>query len=595
MKGIEKGVIISIMVLGLFSLGSVMANPVSAATTHTVHVGTSNADIQSLINSASSGDTIIFEAGTYNDINLTINKALNLVGNGAVLNSINQNNSVNILTITVNGADGSGSTVQGFIFNLTNSSASLATGYAINLDGVSNIVINNITSYNGKSAVYCGGASNVLIKDSTLTYQYNDNNNKQCQPYALNIQGGNNITFENNTVNGANDGVSMAGGAANVYVLNNTLSNCSYAAFWGGGLSYITIANNLINNWTIEGLGIEKSANLTSVINNTFINGTGDAVYIQNSGAHGPPVTVISGIEIIGNLFKNIIGAAIGVSKTYTNSSGANITFNASGTGDSIVGINNTVENVSKGYVNLYSTGKNLNFTMDSSYPADKANLSVSNGVSSTAIKTGDKTLYTITVTNRGTSGATNVKVSNILNTGFYSSYASYSSVGSYSNGVWNIGTLGAGETASLVVSATALKSGTAVSQAAVTADNNLTALSSTIQKTINKYVKLAYANKVSSSKVKKGKYVYLTSTVSNSGKDRSDSVKVKITVPSGMKLISVNYPSVYNKATKTWTFTVPAGKAYSFTVKAQVTSKGTKKIIFNDNGKIQYKYITGY
>ena len=593
MKGIEKGVIISIMVLGLFSLGSVMANPVSAATTYTVHAGTSNADIQSLINSASSGDTIIFDAGTYNDINLTINKTLNLVGNGAVLNSINQN-SVNILTITVKGAaDGSGSTVQGFVFNLTNSSVGSSTGYAVNLDGVSNIVISNITSYDGKAAVYCGSASNVLIKDSTLSYQYNDNN--LAKPYAVHIMGGKNITVENNTISGANDGVSMATGASNIYVTGNTISNCSYGAFWGGGISNITFANNLFTNWSVEGLAIEKCANLTSVINNTFINGTGDAVYIQNSGAHGPPVTVISGIEIIGNLFKNIIGAAIGVSKTYTNSSGANITFNASGTGDSIVGINNTVENVSKGYVNLYSTGKNLNFTMDSSYPADKANLSVSNGVSSTAIKTGDKTLYTITVTNRGTSGATNVKVSNILNTGFYSSYASYSSVGSYSKGVWNIGTLGAGETASLVVSATALKSGTAISQAAVTADNNLTALSSTIQKTINKFVKLAYANKVSSSKVKKGKYVYLTSTVSNSGKDRSDSVKVKITVPSGMKLISVNYQGVYNKATKTWTFTVPAGKVYSFIAKAQVTSKGLKKVTFNDNGKIQYKYITGY
>jgi hypothetical protein len=61
------------------------------------------------------------------------------------------------------------------------------------------------------------------------------------------------------------------------------------------------------------------------------------------------------------------------------------------------------------------------------------------------------------------------------------------------------------------------------------------------------------------------------------------------------MLLIAVNYPSVYNKSTKTWTFTVPAGKAYSFKVKAQVTSKGLKKVIFNINGKTWNKYITGY
>ena len=106
----------------------------------------------------------------------------------------------------------------------------------------------------------------------------------------------------------------------------------------------------------------------------------------------------------------------------------------------------------------------------------------------------------------------------------------------------------------------------------------------------------MSYSNAVlTNSKVKTGKYVYLGTTVKNSGKDKSGTVKVKITLPKGMKLIAVNYPAVYNKATKTWTFTVPAGKYYTFKVKAQVTSKGTKKVTFNDNGKIQYKYVVGY
>ena len=580
------------MVLAIVSAGSVIASPVSAATVYTVDSSMTNAQIQAKIDGASSGDTISFASGTYNDINLTINKKLDLIGNGAVINSINTSNSVIFTVIANNSVDASGTTVQGFELNNLNSSPDSLTGYGIDLEKVSNIIINNITAYNGKSAVYSGSANNVLIKNCSFYYQYNNNSNSNCKPYGVNIQSGNNVTVQNSTINGANDGVSMAGGVTNVYVLNNALSNCSYAAFWGGGVSNITFANNLINNWTVEGLGLEKAANLTYILNNTFMDGVGDAIFIQNSAGCGS-MSTISDIQIIGNLFKNIAGAAVGIDK-YTGIKNAGH-FNGSGTGDSIVGINNTIDSVTKGYVNLYSNGTNLNFTMDSSYPSDKANLSVSNGVSSTAIKTGDNTLYTITVTNRGTSSATNVRVNNILNPGFYSSSASYSSIGSYSNGIWNIGTLGAGQTASLVVSATALKSGTAVSQAAVTADNNLNAVSSTIQKTINKFVKMSYANKVSSSKVKKGKYVTLSSTVSNSGKDKSDAVKVKITVPKGMKLISVNHQGLYNKATKTWTFTVPAGKKYTFTATAKVTSKGTKKVAFNDNGKIQYKYIKGY
>ena len=570
----------SIMVLSIVSMGSVMANPVSAATTHNIVAGSTSAQIQAMIDMAGNGDTISFAPGTYNDIKVKINKTLNLVGNGAVINGINESGTA-IFTISADAtnANGSSTTVQGFEFNLLNNTMNASTGYAIKLNKVSNIAINNVTSHNGKSAVYSSSSSNVLVQNCTFDDQYNT-------AYGVNIMGGNNITVKNSTIIGGQDGVSMASGAANVYVSNNNFLNNAYCAFWGGGISNITLANNLFNNWTVEGLAIEKAANLTSVINNTFVNGTGDAIYIQNSYAHGP-MSIISGIQIINNLFKNIIGAAVGVDKSGL--------FTGDGSGDSIAGVNNTITNVSKGYVNLYSNGTNLNFTMDSSYPTNKANLTVSNGVSSAAIKTGDNTLYTITVTNKGTSSATNVKVNNILNPGFYSSSASYSSVGSYSNGVWNIGTLGAGQTASLVVSATALKSGTAVSQAAVNADNNINALSSTIQKTINKFVKLSYANKVSSTKVKKGKYVTLSSTVSNSGKDRSDAVKVKITLPSGMKLISVNYPGVYNKATKTWTFTVPAGRSYTFTATAQVTSKGLKKVAFNDNGKIQYKYITGY
>ena len=573
------------MVLAIVSVGSVMANPVSAATTHNIAAGSTSAQIQAMINMASSGDTISFAHGTYNDIKVNINKTLNLVGNGAVINGVNESSTV-IFTISADSlnADGSGTTVQGFEFNLLNSSSSSSTGYAINLDSVSNIVIKNVTSHNGKSAVYNYVSSNTLIENCTFETIYSKTD-------AVNIMGGNNITIKNSTLTGGRDAVSMASGAANINVIGNKFLNNQYGAFWGGGISNITIANNSFSGWSGEALGLEKATSSTSIINNTFINGVGDAIYIQNSAACGP-MTTISDIKIIENLFKNILGAAIGIDNFTGKLPGH---FNGTGTGDSIVGVNNTVDNVSRGYVNLYSNGTNLNFTMDSSYPANKANISVSSGVSSSAIKTGDKTFYTVTVTNRGSSSATNVKVNNILNTGFYSSYAGYSSLGSYSNGVWNIGTLGAGETASLVVSATALKSGTAVSQAAVTADNNITALSSTIQKTVEKYIKLSYSNTVSSSKVKKGSYVILASKVSNSGKDKSGNVKVKISLPAGMKLIAVNYPSVYNKATKTWTFTVPAANAYTFKVKAQVTSKGIKKITFNNNSKIQYKYITGY
>jgi uncharacterized repeat protein (TIGR01451 family) len=384
------------------------------------------------------------------------------------------------------------------------------------------------------------------------------------------------------------DAISIASGAKNVYVDGNTFLNNDFGAFFGGGISYITFINNIFDGFN-EGLAIEKSANLTSVINNTFINGNGDAIYIKNSDAHGP-WTVITDIEIIGNVFQDIVnGAAIGIDKEGI--------FHAGGTGDSIIGRNNTVINVENGYVTLYSSGENLNFTMDSSLetPPVEANVSISSTVSSAAIKNGDKATYTVTVKNTGNGDATNVKVSDILRSYYFSSYTTYASQGTYSNGNWNIGTLGAGNTASLVLSATAVKSGLASSQAKVTADDNITATSNKIEKTINKNIKLSYSNSLSKTKVKRNSYVYTTTKVKNSGKDKSNTVKVKITLPKGTKIVNVGNAHVYNKNTKTWTFTIPAGKTYTFKTKIKATSKGTKKVVFNVNGKTQAKYFKVY
>ena len=573
------------MVFAIVSTGTALVGPVSAATLN-VAAGSTSQQIQDIIDTAAIGDTIIFAPGEYNDIKIKINKTLDLMGNGAIIKGINETDT-NIFTIIAEGdADGSNSKIEGFEFfllnnNITSGSKTKSTGYAINLDRVNNIVVNNVTSHDGKAAVYNGNSFNTLIENCTFTDDY-------MKSYSVHIMGGENITVRNSTISGAMDAISIASGAKNVYVDGNTFLNNDFGAFFGGGISYITFINNIFDGFN-EGLAIEKSANLTSVINNTFINGNGDAIYIKNSDAHGP-WTVITDIEIIGNVFQDIVnGAAIGIDKEGI--------FHAGGTGDSIIGTNNTVINVENGYVTLYSSGENLNFTMDSSLetPPVEANVSISSTVSSAAIKNGDKATYTVTVKNTGNGDATNVKVSDILRSYYFSSYTTYASQGTYSNGNWNIGTLGAGNTASLVLSATAVKSGLASSQAKVTADDNITATSNKIEKTINKNIKLSYSNSLSKTKVKRNSYVYTTTKVKNSGKDKSNTVKVKITLPKGTKIVNVGNAHVYNKNTKTWTFTIPAGKTYTFKTKIKATSKGTKKVVFNVNGKTQAKYFKVY
>jgi uncharacterized repeat protein (TIGR01451 family) len=547
--------------------------------------------MQSTLDQAGNGDTINFQPGIYNGIDLVINKTLNLVGNGAIINGFNSTD--NIFTVTSNGtADGSGTMIMGFQFFPVNNATNGSKSSSIDLNQVSNVVIMNVTSKNGNAAVYNGNAYNTLIQNCTFGDAYD-------YAYSVDIMGGNNITITNSSISGSMDGISMATGATNVNVYNNLLLNNTFSAFYGGGISNITFTNNTFNGF-YEGLGIEKAANQTFIINNTFENGwgnstalraSGDAIYIKNSNAHGP-VTLISDIQIIGNTFKNIIGAAVGIDNI-----GSQGIFNASNTGNSISGTNNSVTNVSLGYVVLHSQGQDLNFTMDTGVPQAQptvANVSLSSSTDPTVIKNGDKTTYTVTVKNTGNGNATNVLVKNILNNVYYSSQASYSSIGTYSNGTWNIGNLSAGNTASLVITATALKSGVTTSQANLTADNNITATANQITKTINKYVVLSNSSAVSSSSVKVGNLVNLYTKISNTGKDTSDNITVQMILPKGMTETNRNNAQNYNKSTNTWTIKMAAGKSYTFTTTAKVTTKGNHKVTFKVNGVTTTKNITG-
>jgi uncharacterized repeat protein (TIGR01451 family) len=550
-----------------------------------------NNQIQALLDGAGNYTTINFAPGTYNGINLIINKTLNLVGNGAIINGFNSTD--NIFTVTSNGtADGSGTMIMGFQFFPVNNATNGSKSSSIDLNQVSNVVIMNVTSENGNAAVYNGNAYNTLIQNCTFgdVYDY---------AYSVDIMGGNNITITNSSISGSMDGISMATGATNVNVYNNLLLNNTFSAFYGGGISNITFTNNTFNGF-YEGLGIEKAANQTFIINNTFENGwgnstalraSGDAIYIKNSNAHGP-VTLISDIQIIGNTFKNIIGAAVGIDNI-----GSQGIFNASNTGNSISGTNNSVTNVSLGYVVLHSQGQDLNFTLDTGVPQAQAtvgNISISGSTDPTVIKNGDKTTYTVTVKNTGNGNATNIIVNNILNNIYYSSQTSYSSIGTYSNGKWNIGTLSAGNTASLVITATALKSGVTTSQANLTADNNITATANPITKTINKYVALSNSSTVSSSSVKVGNSVNLYTKISNTGKDTSDNITVQMILPKGIAETNRNNAQNYNKSTNTWTIKMAAGKSYTLTTTAKVTTKGNHTVTFKVNGVKTTKNITG-
>ncbi|OEC85475.1 hypothetical protein A9507_00615 [Methanobacterium sp. A39] len=545
--------------------------------------------------------------------------------------NINGTSNVNILNNTIICSDGTGVNVfgSGNITVKNNTLTQSVSGIQILNSSLTNILSNLITANSGNGILFGENVSTTLINNNNISSNQNIGINilKSCNNTTIT---GNSIYKNCNATTGNGKGIYINATihglniSSNFIYMNGKMGICYDTGVTNVTETTDTVKDNYISGHTgrdvirfiyNEDTGLDTAPVWIGETCFGGLNNVCPKIQVSSEAVMSEIKQITSGIYSVSFINKNTGLTSTGFGSFYVTFflNKFNTSKGAADVGDiwkNVLVVNGTATvdftnctykdtNNSIFVVAPYSTFntamKDTLTVNDANNPSLKANISATSSVSKSIIKNGDTITYKITVKNSGKKNATNVKVSNILSPTYYSSYTKPTR-GSYYNGVWNIGNLNAGETLTLYITAKAKLSGITKSQAKITGTNTNTVYSNTLQTTINKYIKLSYSNSIlTNSKVKTGKYVYLGTTVKNSGKDKSGTVKVKITLPKGMKLVKVNYPSVYNKATKTWTFTVPAGKYYTFKVKAQVTSKGTKKITFNDNGKIQYKYVVGY
>ncbi|MCK9151891.1 right-handed parallel beta-helix repeat-containing protein [Methanobacterium alcaliphilum] len=659
-------------------MGLTVSEPVTAATVWTINETddgmNTNTHIQSIIDNAQAGDTILFTGPQYTHIHLSINKPLNIISTvGTQIYSCpmeipvgaddytafviyNGASGTNISGFKINNNDqGYGITISNTTqINVFNNSISTAKGIGVNIIDSNGIKVKNNTLLNSNSGIRLTNSNLTNILNNIIT-----NNNEDGILFGKNVS--HTLIEENNISSNLFIGINLLESCNNTTIKNNYISlNYNRGNDEGRGI-YI---NTLINGLNITGNFIYKNGDMgiyddigttpdgftftedTQNIENNYINGhtfrdvvryvneSGDAVrkelWLKDNcfggaqnlcpSAHILSEATMSTVSQIspGKYSISFIDTTTGNICTGFNSFYVNFFLNKNNTnkggadtgdvwqeilvknGTAIVDFskytykntNNTIFAVAP-YTAFNSALKRSYNISDSDIPT-KLNLSTSTTITPSTFKNGDSVVYKVTVKNSNSRNAAGVKVSNILSSTYFTSSAKPAR-GTYSNGVWNIGTLKAGETLSLSISAKAIRSGITTSRPTVTGTNINNLYSNTIQKNIAKYIKLTYKNSASSYKIKRGKYVYLATQVINSGKDKSGAVKIKITLPKGMKLAGTNYLSYYNKNTKTWTVYVPAGKSYKLQVKAKVTTKGTKKITFNINGKNYYKYIKGY
>ena len=174
------------------------------------------------------------------------------------------------------------------------------------------------------------------------------------------------------------------------------------------------------------------------------------------------------------------------------------------------------------------------------------ADLSVTKAVNVTGPNYGDLVKWTLVVRNLGPDAASGVKVSDVLPSGLiYRSSAA--SVGSYSNGVWNIGNLAKGASVSLNIVCKVNKTGSIKNIASVSGNEyDINKINNIAEKTINvpKASDLEVSKSVNNTAPYYHGLVKWTITVRNNGPDNAHNVLVEDILPSGLiiKDITGNY-----------------------------------------------------
>jgi nitrous oxidase accessory protein NosD len=226
----------------------------------TIHVPADQPTIQSAINAASNGDTVLVAPGTYIE-NINFNgKAITVTGSGGPSVTIidgGQRGSV----VTFFSGEGLGSVIKGF-------------------------TIQNGTSqpdhfYEG-SGIFVGNSSPTITGNAII-------NNGGCDGLGIGVSSGSPViqgnTMSNNTrttcSGGSGGGGIFIGGGASAQVLNNTITNNSIVAGEGGGISLNaagtpTIRGNLISGNSVSGISPAARGGGIVMYNHS------DALIVQN-------------------------------------------------------------------------------------------------------------------------------------------------------------------------------------------------------------------------------------------------------------------------------------------------------------------------
>ncbi len=187
-----------------------------------------------------------------------------------------------------------------------------------------------------------------------------------------------------------------------------------------------------------------------------------------------------------------------------------------------------------------------------------QAELALSKSVDDPTPNVGDTITYTVTLTNNGPDGASNVVVTDLLPAGvtFVSSNATQGSYDSAS-GVWTVGTLASADTGILDIRATVVGSAPQTNTATITHSDQYDPVTSNNTATATQtpqQADLALAKTVSNAAPNLHDPISYTMSLSNLGPDAATNVQVTDLLPNGVAFVSATTSQgTYDSLTGLW------------------------------------------
>jgi large repetitive protein len=208
-----------------------------------------------------------------------------------------------------------------------------------------------------------------------------------------------------------------------------------------------------------------------------------------------------------------------------------------------------------------------------------QADLSVSKTVDNASPNVGGTVNFVITVADAGPNAATNVQLTDLLPAGL-TYVSSAPSLGTYNSttGLWTVGTIAKGGSATLQLKATVTGAAAVVNTAAVTHSDQFdpnTANNSAGAAVTPQQADLAIGKSVSNASPNVGDTITYTVTLTDLGPNSATNVTVQDRLPAGLTFVSAT-PSqgTYNSTSGLWTVgTVDTSSARTLTLTAKVVS----------------------